>query len=108
MTLDLLAVVKQAVREVLREEGFATAKPNDTGTRITLQEAADLVSVSKKTVRRWIEEGRLASYGKGHLTRVDPDEVRECLAASRRPVVGRARVEERAKEILASLGGGHG
>ena len=43
MTLDLLAVVKQAVREVLREEGFATAKPSDTGTRITLQEAADLV-----------------------------------------------------------------
>lgn len=106
MTLDLLAVVKQAVREVLREEGFATSKPSDTGTRITLQEAADLVSVSKKTVRRWIEDGHLTTYGKGHLTRVDPEEVRECLAMSRRPAVGRARVEERAQEILSSLGGG--
>lgn len=104
MTLDLLAVVKQAVREVLREEGFVPQQA-ETGERISLDAAARLVGVSKKTVRRWIADGYLPTYGTGRLVRVAPDEVRACLTRKKLPP---SRFDEgkRLQELLASAGVG--
>jgi excisionase family DNA binding protein len=50
----------------------------------TVAEAAQYISVNPKTVRRWINQGRLTGYAAGpRLIRVDLDEVDAMLSAGR-------------------------
>jgi excisionase family DNA binding protein len=55
---------------------------------ISTEEAADFLGVSKKTVRRWIDTGRLTGYRVGpRYIRVDLNEV-EAAMVRRIPTTG--------------------
>lgn len=45
----------------------------------TRDEAADYIRVSKKTIDRWITDGKLTRYNAGHGVRLDLDELDELL-----------------------------
>lgn len=56
---------------------------------ITLDEAAELYGVSRRTIRRYVSEGRLRAYRLGpRLLRLDADEVNKQLFS--RPIGGGA------------------
>ncbi|WP_125774338.1 excisionase family DNA-binding protein [Antribacter gilvus] len=50
-----------------------------SGRLVALDEAAEALSVSVKTLRRRIADGTVRGYRVGRLVRVDVDEVREAL-----------------------------
>ena len=55
--------------------------------KITIREAAETFAVSPKTIRRYIETGRITAYRLGpKMIRLDPDEVAEQLLST--PVTG--------------------
>ncbi len=96
-------LLADTVRTVVREE---LAQLSQAGGRlVTIDHAASLVDVSKKTVRRWVDSGELASHGEGRLTRVDADEVKACLARQKAPRGKTESVEERTEHILSTLPG---
>jgi excisionase family DNA binding protein len=73
MTLDL--VVKDAVREVVREEIRAALKELGgfglgVDAPLSYRQAADFVGCHVNTVADWVKRGLLPSSGRGKLTRV--------------------------------------
>jgi excisionase family DNA binding protein len=51
---------------------------------VTVDQAAEYVGVSSKTVRRWIQQGTLTGYAAGpRLIRVDLEEVNAMLVGGR-------------------------
>jgi excisionase family DNA binding protein len=48
---------------------------------VTVQEAADALSVSPQTIRRWCKDGRLPYVRRGHELRIDLSKVRALGAA---------------------------
>ena len=73
LELDMRALMREVAREVYREE--VGRRPTELERELlTLEQAADLVSVSKTTVRRWTKQG-LASTGEGKLRRVRSEDV---------------------------------
>lgn len=45
----------------------------------SVRETADYLAVSDKTIRRWIQTGRLAAYRAGKQIRISPSAVHDCL-----------------------------
>ena len=44
--------------------------------RLTVEESADRLGVSKKSIRRWIADGTLPAFRiNGHMIRIDPDDL---------------------------------
>lgn|GEM_PF-935417 len=55
--------------------------------KITIREAAETFAVSTRTIRRYIEDGRITAYRLGpKMIRLDPDEVAQQLLST--PVTG--------------------
>lgn len=81
MTLDLAirAMLKDVVREVMREEGLASKPSQVANEFLTYAEAAELAHVSVATIKRWVRLGRLKALGEGRVRRVLSDDVRQCL-----------------------------
>ena len=53
-------------------------------TYYTLQEVADRLKVSYRTVTRWVTEGKLAAFKVDHQWRVAASDLEEFLKARRR------------------------
>ena len=54
-----------------------------TVVRYSAQETAEILRVTERTVRRWIEAGRLEAVKEGGIYRINLDEARAVLADSR-------------------------
>lgn len=68
--------IEEIVRRVIREELGERKTADDF---LTVKEAAVVLDVSQKTVRRWIDDGSLPSYGEGRLIRVKRSEAERRL-----------------------------
>jgi excisionase family DNA binding protein len=100
----LRTVLREEIRQIVREELQTKAPTEQSGPPgreefVTTKRAAQLVSVSEQSVRRWIASGELAAYRAGRLVRVRLDEVERYLA--RRVEGDGDDVEARARAILA-------
>ena len=70
-------VVRPAV-DALRDDVAAalSARPPDAApAMLTTAQAAELMAVSQRTVRRWLADGRLRAYGTSGALRVRRDEL---------------------------------
>jgi excisionase family DNA binding protein len=59
-----------------------TGRPSDPPCDkelLTIAEVADRISVSERTVRRWIDQGDLKSWRRGRIVRVPVAELRRFL-----------------------------
>ena len=57
-----------------------TGKPSTMDELLTVEEAAKLLKVSAKTIRRWYQEGKIPCYRLGYRTvRIFPSEVESYL-----------------------------
>ena len=66
------------VVEALRDDVRAAlaARPQADGLALlTTAQAAELMTVSQKTIRRWLANGRLRAHGTGRAPRVRRDEL---------------------------------
>jgi excisionase family DNA binding protein len=81
---------ERALRQLLREEvdqavrrAMATGGPTSSGDYISVAEAARIASVTRSTIRAWINEGRLGRYGAGpRVLRVKRAELELLLSAA--------------------------
>lgn len=55
--------------------------PETLPARATVNQVAEAMNVSHMTIRRWISEGFLTGYRKGHVIRISRDSV---LAAEKK------------------------
>lgn len=80
MTLEneLRGMLRDVVREVVREE-LGAPKTDLEKELLTYDQAAELVSVSPSTIKRWVSKGALAAVGKGKLRRVRGVDVQKCF-----------------------------
>lgn len=103
MTLDLLAVVKQAVREVLQEEGFnAPTVVEEPSGYLQLSHAAKYADVSTSTIKEWRRLG-LKVHRQGKVRLVERAELRRYIERHLSPVA-EATPEERAAKVLSTMG----
>lgn len=70
-----------SARTVTARRGSAARRAAD-GRLVSLDVAAEALSVSVKTLRRRIADGSVRGYRVGRLVRVDLDEVREALVVA--------------------------
>lgn len=81
----LREMLASVVRDVVREELGASRGHNASGggsEYLTYGEAAELLSVSASTIKRWVRDGKLATFGAGKLKRVKGADARAVLAPS--------------------------
>ncbi len=77
--------LRELVRAVVREElALLRAEPPDDDALLTFGEAAALVRVSTRTVRRWVADGSLVALGAGRTVRLRRADVLARLAPRRR------------------------
>jgi len=112
-TLDgvLREMLRDVVREVVREElrGAlaslalpAAPEPKLIPQYLTPQEAARFCGVSEKTIRAWVQEGKLAERRAGRLLRIERCELEAYLAKrTAAPSANRLDVDALARHILA-------
>ena len=100
MTLDtvLRETVREVVREVIREELRAQGQVTP-GERLTYRKAAELISMSASTIRKWVHAGMLKKFGEGRGARVERAEVLRVHGGYTRPRL--VAPEEKAAELLA-------
>jgi excisionase family DNA binding protein len=60
-----------------------TSPPKNTVPFHTVQDIADLLGVSSRSVSRWIETDQLKAHKLGHLVRISGDDLQQFLAARR-------------------------
>jgi excisionase family DNA binding protein len=61
-----------------------TSPPNrPTAKFYTIEDVADSLDVSTRTVRRWVKSGALVTHRFGHLTRISEADFATFLAAKR-------------------------
>jgi excisionase family DNA binding protein len=105
MTLEfeLRAMLRDVVREVVREE--IGARPTELQAELlTFDEAAQKVSVSKSTIKRWVRTGRLTARGEGRIKRVRIEDLRACLEGTKAAAPSsKPDTQARVTSILASL-----
>ncbi|MBL8910383.1 MAG: helix-turn-helix domain-containing protein [Archangium sp.] len=78
LEIELRAMLRDVVREVVREE--IGARPTELQSELlTYAQAAEKVSVSTSTIKRWVKDGLLVARGKGRIKRVRIEDVRACL-----------------------------
>lgn len=96
---DMLDALRPLVDQLVEEK---LAKLTKVDEYLSASVAADVASVSVKTVRRWIADGKLKRYGVGRkllLRRVDLDKL---LSGSRRsPVDNDVSIDELARKMAA-------
>jgi excisionase family DNA binding protein len=86
MTLD--AVLRQLLKEVVREELAArddrrpAAAPPAPVEFLSIKQAATALSVSPKTIRSWIDAGKLKAANVGRLRRIPRREIERFTANS--------------------------
>lgn len=71
--MDLEAIIRQTVRDVLREElraALAELKPQPAGEFLTIRQASEVAKVAPDTLRRWIAAGRLRAHRAGRVLRI--------------------------------------
>lgn len=82
--MDLTAAIKEAVRDVVREEVRAALKdslvrppqpPRETTRLLTTSEAAEFAKVGAATVRRWIGSEDLPALRTKHGYRIDRNDL---------------------------------
>lgn len=101
---SLNEMIREAVREVLREElrslrSSSASEPKACSEFIAVRDAARIAGVDAATIRRWQQQGLIASYKAGRLNRV---KVAELHAYLRRDVGKKDQpdLEEAARAIL--------
>lgn len=99
---EMRGMLREVVREVLREEMGPRATDLEKEL-LTYDQAAELVSVSPSTIKRWVSKGALAAVGKGKLRRVRGVDVRKCFEGDAE--VATPDVKASVTSILASLPG---
>lgn len=107
MTLELALknLLRDVVREAVRDELGNSPTRGPSAEFLTYGEAAKHVRVSLATIKRWVSAGRLQAFGVGRVKRVKAAEVEACLRGQR--VARRATTDdERVVSILDSLKGG--
>jgi excisionase family DNA binding protein len=58
--------------------------PTDATQLLTVERAADALDKSIPTIRRWIQQKKLAHYKIGGEIRIDPADIAALIAAGRR------------------------
>src|SRR4051812_23946650 len=72
----LRRIVREEVRAIVREELAAAAPPKTAPAPaaallyLTPREAAQIANVSGKTLRRWVQDGKLPARSLGRLIRI--------------------------------------
>ena len=104
-------MVREAVRDVVREElpgvlaalmATAAPEPESESRYLTPQEAASRCGVSEKTVRGWVQEGKLPARRAGRLLRIDRHDLEDYLASSNgAPSSNRLDADALASNILS-------
>lgn len=77
--MDFSQIIREQIREIVREELAKITAPASTPNMITVAAAAERASVNERTIRRWIRAGRLTAYKAGRVLRIDPDELEALL-----------------------------
>lgn len=78
MAGELEKCLEEMVRRIVREELERLSRAEEDRF-LTVLDAAEHVSVSVSTVRRWIADGSLPSFGGGRLLRVRRSDLGSCL-----------------------------
>lgn len=68
-------LLKELVRQVVREEMKAHEDSSAPDEFLSVKAAAEAIDVAPGTIRRWIREGRVASFGEGRFMRVRRDDL---------------------------------
>lgn len=108
MTLDAVMrqMLREVVREVVHEELAAARAPHEPTAQavvpahvdyLTIAQAAIALSVSEKTVRHWIQAGKLRAGNAGRLRRIARSEIERF---TRSPSTNDASTDELADRIL--------
>lgn len=95
-----MAAIKDALREVVREELAKSQRPSAEPEFLTLDAAADRAACSKGTVRGWLKNGALKSYGVGRIVRIRRLELDELLTKGERED---DEINEKANAIMGRL-----
>lgn len=96
---DTIAIVVEGtVRRVVKEELAQAALNRDD--LMTVELAASKASIGQTTLKAWIREGVVKSYGHGRISRVRWGDV--MAAMSRGPKSKAASVEQAAVSVLCS------
>ena len=107
--MSIETAIKDALREVLKEHlnqlkgTVAPAARRPTDELWPVRKAAAVAGVSPWTVRAWIREGQLRSYGRGRLIRLRRSEVLDFIDGLARVRHEKVDTEQLAREILAHV-----
>jgi len=99
---ELRALVKEAVREALREEMNGT-HPAAGDEYMSVANAAKTADVAAATIRTWIDEERLGRYHAGRLLRVKRSELDRLMRTPPTPRPGNDSRDELTPEEAADL-----
>jgi excisionase family DNA binding protein len=96
--------IRDEIRNVIREElGARTHEPVEPRvvSVLSVREAAQLLQVDHKTVRKWIRLGSLKALQHGRVLRIRRDDLDEfCRTAYGAPKAPEASINEEAARIL--------
>lgn len=103
---ELETALRRIIADVVREElqvilGHRGLQAEPLGERhyVSPAQAADIASVSTRTIHKWIRQGRLPASRPGRLVRVAIDDLHGCMAA--KPPESSFSPEELADRIVA-------
>lgn len=89
-------VLKELIRQIVREEIAAARLPGNHAGYMSVADAARHAQVDPRTIRRWMDEGRLTRYEAGRERRVSLDELEKLMRPG-----GKARSKELTPEEMA-------
>jgi len=93
---DLFALVKRAVAEALTEQDAARSP----GRYLTIATAAHELSVSTRTVRRWVRTGELRTVRVGRQHRIERAELERFQREHSGGSASTAEIDEQARRLL--------
>jgi excisionase family DNA binding protein len=88
---DVIDALEALVAERVREEIAANGPNGDSSPWLTLDEAAEYLTVSVRTIERRIKSGRLRSTTIGRRRLLHRDDLDELAAATREDVIAKPR-----------------
>ena len=118
MLSPLDAYFSEMIRRILREELKAVlryerparkerevpAASKERPEYLKVDEAAEIAAVRPSTVRGWVDRRLLPGHHAGRLVRIRADELHAFLSRAREPRDVDVDIDERASDILVSLG----
>lgn len=81
----LRQIIKEAVREELKNFSMELAAAGTSGRTVTVAQAAKFAGVTDGTIREWIGKGRLTALKAGNRYRIKMEELERTMADVKHP-----------------------